>query len=209
MSLNTLATDNSLLAVIIRLAANIVVLYILVGVIYYKYSRKEEYLFSFFLMGIIIFLICSLLQTVNIQLGMALGLFAIFAILRFRTVNYTVKDMTYVFTVIGISVINSQANIPPPLLGAIVINSIILLSAYFLEIFLHKKALTSLFLIYKNVDLLFPELRQELLKDLSAQTGQNIEKVIVHKIDLGKKSAEIEVFYKDKDIDQQKVIKTL
>lgn len=208
MSLETLVAENTLLGIIVRFFANLLVLYILIGVIYYRYSRKEEYLFSFLLMGIIIFLICSLLQTVDIQLGMALGLFAIFAILRFRTVNYTVKDMTYIFIVIGISVINSQANIPPPLLGAVVINSIIIIAVFLLEIFLKKKELTPLILIYRKVELLIPELRQELIKDLSAQTGQNIVKVIIHKIDLGKKSAEIEVFYKSKDIDQNQVIKS-
>jgi hypothetical protein len=202
MSFDSLAVEHTLLSILIRFFANLAVLYILIGLIYYKYSRKEEYLFSFFLMGIIIFLITSFLETVDIQLGMALGLFAIFAILRFRTVNYTVKDMTYIFVVIGISIINSQAHIPPPLVGALVVNALIILAAYLLEVFLKKKALTSLILIYRKVELLIPELRQELIKDLSDQTGQNIVKVIIHKIDLGKKSAEIEVFYKSKDIDQ-------
>jgi len=78
-------------------------------------------------------------RTVNIQLGMALGLFAVFAILRFRTVNYTAKDMTYIFTVIGVSVINSQANISPSLLGALLVNSIIIITAIILELFLKKK----------------------------------------------------------------------
>ena len=113
MSFETLALDNTLRSILIRFFLNLLVLFILIRLIYYKFTRKEEYLFSFFLMGIIIFLLCSLLQTVDIQLGMALGLFAVFAILRFRTINYTAKDMTYIFTVIGISVINSQANIPP------------------------------------------------------------------------------------------------
>jgi hypothetical protein len=200
MSLDSLAIENTLLSIMIRFFANLTVLFILIRLVYYKYSRKEEYVFSFFLMGIIIFLICSFLETVDIQLGMALGLFAIFAILRFRTVNYTVKDMTYIFTVIGISVINSQANIPPPLVGALVVNALIILAAYVLEIFLKKKALTSFILIYRKIELLTPDLKEELKKDLSVQTGQKIEKVIIHKLDLGKKSAEIEIYYKDKDL---------
>ncbi len=100
----------------IRFAINLLVIFILVGLIYYRFTGKKEYVFSFFLMGIIIFLLCALLQTVNIQLGMALGLFAIFSILRFRTVNFSAKEMTYIFVVIGVSVINSQANIPPPVI---------------------------------------------------------------------------------------------
>jgi len=202
MSFDSLAVEHTLLSVLIRFFTNLVVLFILVRVIYYKYSKKEEYLFSFFMMGIIIFLLVSLLETVEIQLGMALGLFAIFAILRFRTVNYTVKDMTYIFTVIGISVINSQANIPPPLIGAIVVNSIIIIAAYILEIFLNKRTHTSMVIIYNNLELLKPGLKTDLIKDLSLQTGQNVEKVIIRKMDITKKNAELEIYFMDKNVKQ-------
>lgn len=198
MSFNTLAIEDTLWSILIRFLINLVVLFILVRLIYYRYTKKEEYLFSFFMMGIIIFLICSLLETVDIQLGMALGLFAIFAILRFRTINYTAKDMTYIFSVIGVSLINSQANIPPPVIGAIVVNSIIIISAFVLEIFLQKKARSSHIIIYNNLDFLKPANINELLKDLSLHTGQEIEKVKIRKIDIGKCNAEVEVFYKDR-----------
>lgn len=199
MSLNSLALETSLLSIMIRFFGNLLVLFILIRVIYYRFSRKEEYLFSFFLMGIIIFLLCSLLQTVDIQLGLALGLFAIFAILRFRTINFAAKEMTYIFTVIGVSVINSQANIPPPLLGAVIINTVILLTTYFLEIFLRKRALTSVLLVYNKLELLKPGFKQDLLKDLSGHTGQSVEKVSIRKIDINKGTAEVEVFYLDKE----------
>jgi len=200
MSFDSLAVEHTLLSVLIRFFTNLVVLFILIRVIYYKYSKKEEYLFSFFLMGIIIFLLVSLLETVDIQLGMALGLFAVFAILRFRTVNYSVKDMTYIFTVIGISVINSQANIPPPLIGAIVVNSIIILAAYFLEIFLQKRAHISILIIYNNLELLKPGFKKDLIRDLSAQTGQKVEKVIIRKMDIIKRNAELEIYFMDKNV---------
>jgi len=181
----------------IRFAINLIVIFILVGLIYYRFTKKKEFVFSFSLMGIIIFLLCSLLQTVNIQLGMALGLFAIFAILRFRTINFSAKDMTYIFVVIGVSVINSQANIPPPVFGAIVINSIIIISAFLLELFLRKDAFTPLIIIFNKTELLVPEMRQELLKELSAKTGQQIEKIIIRKIDINKGNVELEGFFRD------------
>ena len=202
MSLESLVAGHTLTGVMVRFFTNLLVLFILIRIIYYKYSKKEEYLFSFFMMGIIIFLLVSLLETVEIQLGMALGLFAIFAILRFRTVNYTVKDMTYIFTVIGISVINSQANIPPPLIGAIVVNSIIIIAAYILEIFLNKRTHTSMVIIYNNLELLKPGLKTDLIKDLSLQTGQNVEKVIIRKMDITKKNAELEIYFMDKNVKQ-------
>jgi hypothetical protein len=148
-------------------------------------------------MGIIIFLLCALLQTVNIQLGMALGLFAIFSILRFRTVNFSGKEMTYIFVVIGVSVINSQADIPPPVLGAIVVNSIIILSALLLEFFLRKDTFTPVTIVFGKPELLVPEMRKELLKELSLKTGQQIEKIIIRKIDINKSTVELEGFFRD------------
>jgi len=177
MSLEAISATDTSTGILFRFAFNLVVQFVLIRLIYYRFERKEEYVFSFFLMGIIIFLLCSLLMNVNIQLGMALGLFAVFAILRFRTVNYTAKDMTYIFTVIGISFINSQANLPPPVIGALIVNSVIIISAMLLEIFLKKNFLTPVTIIYNKLNLLNPELKEELLADLAASTGLNVEKV--------------------------------
>lgn len=197
MSLEELLLSNTLQGILIRFSFNLVVLFILIRLIYYRFVKKEEYVFSFFLMGTIIFLLVSLLTTVNIQLGMALGLFAVFGILRFRTVNYTAKDMTYIFTIIGISVINSQANIPPPILGGLVINSIIIIIAIILELFLKKNSLTRVVVRYNKLKLLNPDLRDELLTDLTARTGLNIEKVKILRINIGKGRALLEVFFRD------------
>ncbi len=185
----------------LRFVVNLLVLFILIRLIYYRYTKKEEYVFSLFMMGIIIFLLSSLLGTVNIQLGMALGLFAIFAILRFRTVNYTAKDMTYVFTVIGVSIINSQANIPPPVIGAVTVNTIILASAIILELFLKKRALSQMIITFNKPELLLPEKRKQLLEELSARTGQKIVKISIRKIDVIRNSAELETYYLDKATD--------
>lgn len=198
MELTTVLLDHSLTGIMIRFFFNLFILFVLIRLIYYRFEKKEEYVFSFFMIGIIIFLLTSLLGTVNIQLGMALGLFAILAILRFRTVNYTAKDMTYVFTVIGVSVVNSLANIPPPVLGAIIVNSVILITALLLELFLKNKALTQVTILYYRIQLLGPDRRNELLKDLSGSTGLNVQKVRIRKIDLGKNSAELEVFFMEK-----------
>jgi hypothetical protein len=187
--------EDTLWSILIRFAVNLVVLLILIRLIYYRFARKEEFVFSFIFMGIVIFLICSLLGTVDIQIGMALGLFAIFGILRFRTVNFTTKDMTYFFSVIGVSIINSQANIPPPVLGAVVVNSIIIISALVLEISLKKKILQSYVVKFNKPELLKPALRADLIKELSVHTGLDIVKVSIHEFDIVKGSAEVEIFY--------------
>lgn len=198
MSFETLVMNTTLHGIMIRFSFNLIVLFILIRLIYYRFERKEEYVFSFFLMGNLIFLLLSLLITVDIKLGMALGLFAVFGILRFRTINYTAKDMTYIFTIIGISIINSQANIPPPILGALLVNSIIIITAIILELFLKKNILSPVIVVYKKIQLLSPDMRKELLQDLSIQTGLKIEKVRIRKIDIGRGKAELEAFFRDK-----------
>jgi len=113
--------------VLLRLFINLIVQFVLIWLIYYKYSRNKSYLFSFFQMGLMIFMICSLLKTVDIQFGVALGLFAIFGILRFRTENMPVKTMSYLFSIVGTSAINAMANFPNPIRGFILFNIITLL----------------------------------------------------------------------------------
>jgi hypothetical protein len=197
MHIVTQLLDSSLWNLLIRFFLNLGVLFILVGVIYYKFSRKEEYLFSFILMGVMIFLICAVLGSKEVQMGLALGIFAIFAIIRFRTIPFSVKEISYVFIIIGISVINSQANIAPYVVGAIIINSSIILLTFLLEIYLQKRSRINFMVIYNNLELLKPGNYKELLQDLSVQTGRNIEKVIIQKVNIERQNAELEIYFKD------------
>jgi len=94
--------NDPLWEALIRLVINVATLFIVIKLIYNRYSNKKRNLFAFSLMGIMIFMICILLKNVELQMGMVLGLFAIFSIIRYRTRNITIKDMAYLFTVIGI-----------------------------------------------------------------------------------------------------------
>ncbi len=206
MSLIELVLDDVFINIMSRFLINIVVIFLIIRVIYYRYARKEEFLFSFFLMGIIVFFICSILETVELQLGMALGLFAVFSILRFRTVNYTVKDMTYVFVVIGVSVINSLANIPPPFGSALAINAIIVIAVYSLELFYQQNSLSNVIVVYNKPELLVPALKEDLLKDLSERMGQDVKKVKIRKVNLSSGNADVEVYFRDRDMNQDKLV---
>ena len=197
MELKSLLADHTLWNLLIRFFVNLGVLYILIGMIYYRFSKKEDFYFSFIIMGIMIFLVCSILGTVNLQIGHVVGLFAIFAILRFRTVQYTVKEITYVFVIIGISVINSQANLEPFIVGAIVINASILALVLGFELFLKRRSLVKATVSYDKIELLKPELRKELLNDLSLQTGLKVERTIIREIDTRKKTVELDIYFRD------------
>lgn len=185
--------------VLLRFIVTLFVLFVVIRLIYYRYSRRERRAFSFFMMGIMIFLVCILLKTVEVQLGMALGLFAIFAILRFRSRNLSLREMTYFFTVIGVAVINAMATFYNPTRGMILINVIIILSLIILEKFFQRRELSSATLIYNRFELLNPERRKELLADISERTGNRIEKAEIKKIDLVKNVAELEIYFSDRD----------
>jgi hypothetical protein len=188
--------NPTFLGIMLRFAINIVVLFILIRLIYFRYTAKEKFLFTFFMMGILTFFISSMLRTVFVDIGMAFGLFAIFGILRLRTRNFSVKDMAYTFTTIGLSVINSLKVLKFPFLGVLIINGLILLSAYILEEYLLRHKSETHTIIYENIEFLRPEKYQKLVKDVSALTGKEIIKIRVRRIDYKKKEALLEVCFK-------------
>ena len=185
--------------VLIRFFVTLLVLFILIRLIYFRYTKNGRRVFSFFQMGIMIFLVCVLLKSVEIQLGIALGLFAIFAILRFRSRNLTLRDMTYFFTVIGVAVINAMANFYNPIRGTIIINTTIIVSIFILEVLFHKRIYSRTRLIYDKLELLNSGNRQELLNDISMRTGKKIERVEIREINLVKGNAELQIYFRNDD----------
>ena len=183
--------------IMIRFVINLVFLFLLIKVVYFRYSRKEMFLFTFFLMGIMIFFIGAMLNAVFIEIGMAVGLFAIFTILRLRTRQVSVKDMAYMFTTIGISVINSLKLVGFPLLGVLIIDTVIIASAFTLEEFLVKNMSESYPIIYENLELLKSNKKQKLIKDISELTGKEIIKIKIRKVDYKAGVAVLDIFYKE------------
>jgi len=190
-------------SVLLRFIVTIAVDIVILRFIYYRFTKDKDNLIFFFQMGIMIFLICILLITVEIDLGVALGLFAIFAILRFRSENISTRNLTYLFTVIGVSVINSMATFYNPVRGPILINLIIIISLFLLEmIFSSRKPAGDrvidsgkTVIIYDRLELLDPERIEELISDISSRTYNRVEKVRLRKIDLNKGVAELEIFF--------------
>jgi hypothetical protein len=130
--------QDPLWGVLLRLAINTAVLFIIIYFIFFRFSKKKDNVFPFFLMGTMIFLICILLKKTEMNMGMALGLFAIFSIIRFRSENLVAKNMAYLFAVITVSVINAMFDFPRPVRGTILINLIIVSTIFLLEIAFSK-----------------------------------------------------------------------
>jgi hypothetical protein len=187
----------SVWGILMRFGVNLFFLFILIRLIYFRYSKKEKFLFTFFLIGITVYFICAMLRKVEINVGIGLGLFAIFGILRFRTRNFSTKDMAYIFATIGLSVINSLSMVDFPFYGFLIINVIIVLSAFTLEEFLRKNSFSSHCIVYNDINLLKPGNRNKLLKDISGKTGLEIRRVRVIKVDFKRDFADLEIYFKD------------
>jgi len=182
---------------LIRFGLNIITLVILVRFLYYEY-RKEgipEYLFAFFLMGVAVFMICTVLDMVALDIGIALGLFAIFGILRFRTQAIPVREMTYLFLVIAVSMINSLVDFADPVNGIILYNTLIIVPIWILEIFLCTNKHMIKEIVYDKLEDVYQgeDHLKGILKEL---TGLNIIKVEIGKIDLVRQQATLTVYYR-------------
>jgi len=195
-------------AIIGRFVINLIFQFLLIRMVYYRYSKKPAYVFSFFLMGIVIFIIGSMLPIVfnsaMTQLGMAIGLFAIFTILRFRTRNLNIKDMAYIFTVIAISAVNSLEWAEFPVLGIFIFNTLIILSALILEISfgrippppeIIKEDFSTHPIIYSRLELLKPQYNEELTNDVIDITGLDVKKIEIKQVDYQNKIAVLDIYY--------------
>ena len=180
---------------IVKTVFNLTVITIIVRYIYYPITKNKDYLFTYFLISLTVFLLCILLDNVKLQLGFALGLFAIFGIIRYRTDPIPIKEMTYLFLVIGISVVNALSNKKITIAELLFANSIIIFIAYGLERLWLLKHETRKNITYEKIELIVPEKREELLEDLRKRTGIDIIRVEVRRIDFLRDTANIRIFY--------------
>jgi hypothetical protein len=195
---NTLIlSSDTVWGILLRFSIDLVFITVLIGLIYFRYSKKEKFLFTFFLIGIVVFFVSSIMRRVDIGLGLAFGLFAIFGILRFRTRNFSMKDMSYLFATIGISVINSLGMMVLPLTGILAINVIILIAAFVLEKILGSNMFMKHSIVYDRLDLLKPENQNKLMKDISAKTGRIILRISIQKIDYKREIADLDIYFRE------------
>ena len=187
------------LALVARFTFNSLVVLVAVRWIYYPITKRKDYLFTFLIISVVIFLLCFLLDNVKLQLGFALGLFAIFGIIRYRTDSVPIKEMTYLFLVIGISVINAFANKNISYAELIFTNFIILIVTYLMErVFLLKHESTKT-IVYEKIDLIKSDRKEELIKDIEERTGLKINRIEVGRIDFLRDTVRIKIFYYEDD----------
>ena len=184
---------------IVKAAFNLSIILLIVRYIYYPITKNKDYLFTYLLISLTVFLLCILLDSVKIELAFALGLFAIFGIIRYRTDPIPIKEMTYLFLVIGVSVINALANKKISYSELVFANLLIVAVTYGLEKIWLLRHETRKNIIYEKIDLIGPEKRQELLADLKKRTGIDVVRVEIRRVDFLKDIAYLRIFYYEND----------
>lgn len=174
------------------------VIFILTRFFYYRFNGKRELLFTYILLSAIICLLCVLISRVEISLGFALGIFAIFGIIRYRTTQVSPREMTYLFLCAGTAAKNMLAPTDMEFFRIIFSDFTILLMAGLAEYFLFRKNSLTKSIVYNDLNLIHPDKREELKADLSSKFGlSEIEKIKVGDINMTKKFARLMVQFKD------------
>lgn len=186
---------EAFLTLLIRYLFNLITTGIIIWFLYYKKTQRRDYLFTFFMVSTTIFLMIFLLDSVKIQVGFALGLFAIFGILRYRTDTLPVREMTYLFAIIGISVINALSNHKVSLIELITTNLIFIIAFWILETTRFIRHTACKLIIYERIDLVNSAKKEEMMEDLRKRTGLAIEKAEIGQIDFLKDIAYVKVYY--------------
>lgn len=186
----------SFLELVGRFTLNIAVILILVRWLYYSSTKRKDYLFTYILISSLIFLLCYLLASVKLQIGFALGLFAIFGIIRYRTSSIPIKEMTYLFLTIGVSIINALADTKTSVAEVLFTNFVIIAITFCMEKMWLLKHELSKIVIYEKIELIKPENHTLLLNDLKERTGiKNIKRVEIGKIDFLKDTCRLQIFF--------------
>lgn len=201
----TLFDPQHFISLVMRFIINLIVVTVIARYYYYPRSRRRDYMFIFILMSVSIFLLVSLMEGDGMNLGAAMGLFAIFGIMRFRTEAVPIREMTYLFMLIAVSVVNalSRAEYHPKadywdgfgLVTIVFVNLVFLGMAWLFESSRLVSSNCSKYILYDNISLVTPDKREELKADLEKRTGLKIERLEVGTIDFLKDSCMIRIFY--------------
>ena len=188
--------DDDFYKMILRFFINLFFLTAIVKYIYQKNNENKDYFFTFYAIGIVVFFLCFTLKKYELDLGMALGLFAIFGILRYRTVPLDVKEMTYLFVIIGISVMNALSNKKMSYIEIVTANSAIVFGLYWLELYWSSNFMLSKKIVYETIENIHPDNHEKLKKDLEERLGIEIYDFEIGDVNFLRDTAQITIRYK-------------
>lgn len=187
--------NKDIYSLLFRLLLNFFFLTLIIRFVYYPKTKRKDYVFTYLLIGLVTFFLTFALKKLDIGVGMGLGLFAIFGIIRYRTQTIEIKEMTYLFVVIGLSVINSLATQEISLLEVLLLNGTALLITAGLEFFWWNNNEQMRTVIYEKIDLITPEKYDEMKLDLELRTGLEIIRFEIGKTNFLNDTAEVRVYF--------------
>lgn len=183
----------------LHFAANLISCWIIVRMIYQSKAKRRDFVFTFTMVSASVFLLCRMLSGVELDLAFALGLFAIFGIIRYRTNPVPIREMTYLFLVIAMAVMNALAPMSMDLLDVAMGNGLLWAIAFILERLLFVEHLVTKRVVYDRIELLQEGRREELRKDLCERIGEKVERMEIGNVDLLRETAVIKVSYRGDD----------
>lgn len=198
--LNIPIFDEDFFKLSVLFLLNLFFLTLIIRWLYYGSSGRKDYLFTFYMISIIVFFLCFTLKKYKLDIGLALGLFAIFGIIRYRTESIPIKEMTYLFVVIGVSIMNSFANKKMSYFEIIFANAAVVSAILIIERVWHLKHEISKKIVYEKIENILPENYDLLKEDLEKRTGIEINKVVIEDVDFLKDSAVVTIFYNNQDL---------
>ena len=185
----------SLWTLLFRFALNFLVCWIIIRFFYYRKSKRRDYYFTFMMFAVVIFLIITLMDNMKMNVAYALGLFAIFGMIRYRTETLRIREMTYLFVVMGISIINGQA-LTTSYTELFITNGLVILAICVFEGNRLSKQMAEKVILYDKIELVKAGKETELKADLEERTGIKIEKMEIGHIDYLRDAAYIKIWYK-------------
>tara|TARA_R110001583_G_scaffold59123_2_gene176033 strand:+ start:16017 stop:16691 length:675 start_codon:yes stop_codon:yes gene_type:complete len=200
LNLQEISTEmlgGSFFDLMLRFGLNLLATIFVIIFVYFRATGKRSYVFTYILISTTIFFLCFLLGSIDLQLGFALGLFAIFGIIRYRTDTIPIREMTYLFLVITLSVINALASREVSISAILFTNFILMATTWVMETVWMKRHLARRSLIFDRMDLIHPTKKNELIENIFERTGIVVVKFKVGQIDLSKKNVRLTIFYKE------------
>ena len=189
--------SHELLNLIIRFGFNLSVAFIIIKLIYQRDHNNNDFVFTYFMFNSLIFFFASILGSITINMGFAFGLFAVFAILRYRTDPIPIKEMTYLFIVITIGVINALSGDEVSFSALLFTNTALVGLTYFLEKYWQNNLLASMNIDYEKIENVKPENHEALLADLKERTGLNIQDFQFSRMNFLRDTVRIMIYYKE------------
>jgi hypothetical protein len=187
--------DSEFRDFVLGAAFNLAVAVVIVRFIYYPPTQNKSYVFAFLSFNTIIYFVMTMLTSIELSLGVGFGLFAIFTVLRYRTEEIPIREITYLFVMIALPVINSAFASGEDIARILVANGTTVVLLWVLENEWGFRFEASKRITYEKIDLITPANKEHLLADLQERTGLAIKRVNIGRLDFLRDTAEITAYY--------------